>query len=643
MAIKLRSMLFCLFWCLGFAAEVTVEKVVTYPSEIKTSVVIFYEGTPKLKFFALDSADGVFTLDLPGVFSKFDFSTLSFDQVQSVQQVPIDPEKNEGLSIRFFLTEGTAYHVFENKPGALTLFFEDVKPSPEMLKNALNPPTYSPRLPAPLSGDMLTLAGKPGERRFSHLAFDGADGQGFVYLKIDSLEDFRTFSLGNPSRFVLDLDGTVLSLPENSLVTNAPPVKQIRVRQFQSHPVPITRLVLDLVSDTQVRVLPSDEGLMMAYGPDAESLSQLIQMAQTKETAPEPPTALDAEPQLLEQDALAQAASLGTDETVDQVLPEPTELPLETQALPSEHQSAEAVVEEQPELGESNQSAASQPEEIPIEVIDIPEPVEPVYSQQETQVESSLEDPPVATEVEEEKLPEMDGPLIASATPGPVVANNEQATVVNQELTADPKPALETEMAKTEAPIELPTEEVVTQPVEVPEPQSLELENTVADTVSQPQPAFEDLEDVAVSNPEPELAQIPAETAPVETEAVDPPMADLFEESRRNAQQEVLEKPQFEATSDADLEMEEFLTESDDKTFFNMMKGVKSNRPQQDKVVVTNASIQRSKRLSEASLMQEPEEDPDQIGELFRDVEADSFETISEPQKEYRGFEIAIY
>jgi hypothetical protein len=76
-----------------------------------------------LQFFALDSADRVFTLDLPGVFSKFDFSTLSLSQATSIVQVPLDPDVSNGISVRFFLHEGVEYHVFEDGPGTLTIFF----------------------------------------------------------------------------------------------------------------------------------------------------------------------------------------------------------------------------------------------------------------------------------------------------------------------------------------------------------------------------------------------------------------------------------------------------------------------------------------------------------------------------------------
>lgn len=85
-----------------FGSDATIEKVVTFANESKSSVVVYYSGTEQLQFFALDAVDGVFSLDLPGVFSKFDFSTIELAQVKQVKQVPLDPDLSNGISVRFF-------------------------------------------------------------------------------------------------------------------------------------------------------------------------------------------------------------------------------------------------------------------------------------------------------------------------------------------------------------------------------------------------------------------------------------------------------------------------------------------------------------------------------------------------------------
>jgi len=48
-------------------SEVTITKVLTFPNESKTSLVIYYEGAPELAFYAVDADEDVLSLDFPGV------------------------------------------------------------------------------------------------------------------------------------------------------------------------------------------------------------------------------------------------------------------------------------------------------------------------------------------------------------------------------------------------------------------------------------------------------------------------------------------------------------------------------------------------------------------------------------------------
>ncbi|MDJ0834907.1 MAG: type IV pilus secretin PilQ [Acidobacteriota bacterium] len=274
----MNRMVFCLLWfgaAVSLAGDVTVERVDTYANVNKSSVVIHYTGAPKLQFFALDNSDGTFVLDLPGVFSHFDFATLKFQQVQRVEQIPLDPDESKGISVRFHLTEGTDYHVFDDGPGTLTLFFESTGVAPEVAENksTVKPVTRS------LIGDDLprVLTGAAGDHRFSRLVVDAGRDRGVVYLTVDALEDYSSFRLHAPERFVLDLRGTIQSLPESRMNLEDSLVGRIRFRQFQSHPSPVTRLVLDLNGEIHVNAAPSDQGLVLVYAADKAVLSDLLE------------------------------------------------------------------------------------------------------------------------------------------------------------------------------------------------------------------------------------------------------------------------------------------------------------------------------------------------------------------------------
>ena len=69
-----------------------------------------------------------------------------------------------------------------------------------------------------------------------------------VELRADRPISVQAFTLPEPRRLVLDLDGVINRVDRHLLPVNSPLVSQVRVAQFQANPVPVTRVVVDLRS-----------------------------------------------------------------------------------------------------------------------------------------------------------------------------------------------------------------------------------------------------------------------------------------------------------------------------------------------------------------------------------------------------------
>jgi type IV pilus assembly protein PilQ len=103
--------------------------------------------------------------------------------------------------------------------------------------------------------------------------------------------------------------------------------------------------------------------------------------------------------------------------------------------------------------------------------------------------------------------------------------------------------------------------------------------------------------------------------------------------------------PKFEMAGDIDREIKDFLDQEPDKSFYGMLKDVKTRRRSTGPVVVTNSTIESSK-LSEMRSMQEEssgEDDDVRFTKLFQETQDDlGVETLTGEEKEYKGFEISI-
>jgi type IV pilus assembly protein PilQ len=87
-----------------------------------------------------------------------------------------------------------------------------------------------------------------------------------VELRSDSTLDVRAFTLPDPRRLVLDLDGVINRVNDRLMPVNSPLVSQVRVAQFQADPSPVTRVVLDLRGEATYRIDETQYGAAISVG-----------------------------------------------------------------------------------------------------------------------------------------------------------------------------------------------------------------------------------------------------------------------------------------------------------------------------------------------------------------------------------------
>lgn len=77
---------------------------------------------------------------------------------------------------------------------------------------------------------------------------------------------YSYFSLDNPPRFVVDLDGVVNETSRTAVPVGGGVVEQVRVAQFKPYPDPVSRVVFDLGTDAVPRIQSDGTGLTVRFG-----------------------------------------------------------------------------------------------------------------------------------------------------------------------------------------------------------------------------------------------------------------------------------------------------------------------------------------------------------------------------------------
>lgn len=90
-----------------------------------------------------------------------------------------------------------------------------------------------------------------------------------VSLSGDGAFRYRTLTLENPDRVVLDLEGVSNDLGNQHLQVAEGAVSQVRIAQFRGDPDPVARVVLDLDGPEAFRVVETEAGLDIVVGERA--------------------------------------------------------------------------------------------------------------------------------------------------------------------------------------------------------------------------------------------------------------------------------------------------------------------------------------------------------------------------------------
>ncbi|MET0556743.1 MAG: type IV pilus secretin PilQ [Vicinamibacteria bacterium] len=94
-------------------------------------------------------------------------------------------------------------------------------------------------------------------------------GQLAVTVRADGSLRYQDFFLGNPDRLVVDFKDVTSRAPMRNLEVNQSPVRKVRLAQFSVADPKVARLVLDLSSRAQYRIVDAADGVKIVFGEGA--------------------------------------------------------------------------------------------------------------------------------------------------------------------------------------------------------------------------------------------------------------------------------------------------------------------------------------------------------------------------------------
>jgi type IV pilus assembly protein PilQ len=103
-------------------------------------------------------------------------------------------------------------------------------------------------------------------KRLKSIVTQGAGDAIQVTLAGDGELTYKAFRLNAPERLVLDLTGVRNATARSNVAVSDSIVKRVRVSQFKSSPDPVTRVVLDLGSRSDYRIVRDGERLRVVFG-----------------------------------------------------------------------------------------------------------------------------------------------------------------------------------------------------------------------------------------------------------------------------------------------------------------------------------------------------------------------------------------
>jgi len=107
-------------------------------------------------------------------------------------------------------------------------------------------------------------SGEPATRLEGVEVVSTADG---TVLRVEGDGEFRYsfFSLDNPDRFVVDLDGVVNQSRRSAVQVGSAVVERVRIAQFKPFPDPVSRVVFDLNRKSVPRIERTSNGLLVRF------------------------------------------------------------------------------------------------------------------------------------------------------------------------------------------------------------------------------------------------------------------------------------------------------------------------------------------------------------------------------------------
>ncbi len=186
-----------------------------------------------------------------------------------------------------------------------------------------------PAVAAPPSGTAATLL-----QGVEVLADGGAPA---VRIAGDGEFAYSTFRLENPDRFVIDLEGVTNAAPRGAWELSGGALSRVRVSQFKTQPLPVSRVVFDLARPVAPSIVRGADGLVVSFGeapaPTTTFAADVAAPPSAPSTTVEAVRAL-AEPEPVPEPAYESAA------TVETAAPEPVVAAVEPAPSPQPEPAA---------------------------------------------------------------------------------------------------------------------------------------------------------------------------------------------------------------------------------------------------------------------------------------------------------------
>lgn len=142
-----------------------------------------------------------------------------------------------------------------------------VSPAPAASAPVNDPPPVEMVLPAQTAPAVAKAAPSSRPARvLRDIATSGSGSNFAVSMDGDGAIAYKSFVLQNPPRLVLDLTGIRNEVRRTSLPVSSAVVSRVRVSQFKPMPDPVTRVVLDLSSNSRYDIATDGDQLRVSFG-----------------------------------------------------------------------------------------------------------------------------------------------------------------------------------------------------------------------------------------------------------------------------------------------------------------------------------------------------------------------------------------